>query len=699
MKKKVSLLLVVVMILTIFPYNSFADDYDKQLKEAIVKVKELFSIGSEYNEFSHTMSIDDGDVVFNLNWCDKKEKLANIEVSITSDGTIVGYEKWKPDYSEYKPRLPKISKDEGLKLSKDFIKEVSPKVIDKLKYIDDNNPLNVNSDSYNYSFVRMENGIPYYNNRVNISIDNSTGEVKNYYTNWNMNLIFEDEENIKSLEDAQKLYKEKIGLDLLYKTTYEDNSTKLFLAYSPLEIDLCINAKDGEVISLYDYYNIYDEFECKEDSKGSSKGELNPDEQQAIEDMSGLISKKEAEKVCRDILELDSKYKLENIGLYENHRKNNEYFWEMYFLNDMDLNNNYYVSISIDAKTKELNSFYYDLPIESDKKVQYNEEKSLKVAEEYIKKMSPDKFELMELKKNYENIKGLKEQKKQAKKYLFDFIRKDGDSYVDEDGVSITVDATNGKISNYKIDWIDEKLPSRDNVISKGEALDILFNDIGLELKYITPERDGRNVNKNKKAILVYGLKSFKPAIIDANSGKILDYKGEEYKLLSPIIYNDIDNSYAKDKINILSQYGISLPSGEFEPKEKINQKDFLYLLAKAKYPYIKIDQSKDSLYTYLINEGIVKEDEKSPDSIVTKEEGVKYIIRALEYDKIADLSGIYKDIFKDTEDITPELKGYLSIAYGLKVIEGYDGFLNPKAELKREDGANIIYNYLFNGM
>lgn len=699
MKKRVSLLLIVVMVLTIFSYNSFADDYDKQLKEAIVKVKELFSIGSEYDEFSHTMSIDDGDVVFNLNWCDKKEKLANIEVSITSDGTIVGYEKWKPNHSDYKPRLPKISKDEGLKLSKDFIKEVSPKVIDKLKYIDDNNPLIVNSDSYNYSFVRMENGIPYYNNRVNISIDNSTGEVKNYYTNWDMNLIFEEEKNINSLEDAQKLYKEKIGLDLLYKTTYEDNSTKLFLAYSPLEIDLCINAKDGEVISLYDYYNIYDEFECTEDSEGSSKGELNPDEQQAIEDMSGLISKKEAEKVCRDILELDSKYKLENIGLYENHRNNNEYFWEMYFLNDMDLNNNYYVSISIDAKTKELNSFYYDLPIESDKKVQYNEEKSLKVAEEYIKKMSPDKFELMELKKNYENIKGLKEQKKEAKNYFFDFIRKDGDSYVDEDGVSITVDATNGKISNYKVNWIDEKLPSRDNVISKREALDILFNDIGLELKYITPERDGRNVNKNKKAILVYGLKSSKPAIIDANSGKILDHRGEEYKLLSPIIYNDIDNSYAKDKINILSQYGISLPSGEFEPKEKINQKDFLYLLAKAKYPYIKIDQSKNSLYTYLINEGIVKEDEKSPDSIVTKEEGVKYIIRALEYDKIADLSGIYKDIFKDTEDITPELKGYLSIAYGLKVIEGYDGFLNPKAELKREDGANIIYNYLFNGM
>lgn len=100
-----------------------------------------------------------------------------------------------------------------------------------------------------------------------------------------------------------------------------------------------------------------------------------------------------------------------------------------------------------------------------------------------------------------------------------------------------------------------------------------------------------------------------------------------------------------------------------------------------------------------LINAGIIKENEKAPERIVTKEEGIKYIIRALKYDKIADLTEIYKDLFKDTKDITPELKGYISIAYGLKIVEGYNGNLNPKAELNREDGANLIYNYLFSGM
>ena len=80
----------------------------------------------------------------------------------------------------------------------------------------------------------------------------------------------------------------------------------------------------------------------------------------------------------------------------------------------------------------------------------------------------------------------------------------------------------------------------------------------------------------------------------------------------------------------------------------------------------------------------------------MTKEEAVKYLIRALKYNKIGDLSEIYKDIFKDTKDIDPQLKGYVSIAYGLGIVQGYNGNFNPKAELKREDGANMIYNFLF---
>lgn len=693
MKRKISFLLALTMVLTFIPFSSFAaQNYDKQLKEAIVKSKELFNIGDEYDKFNHNINSYDGKTVFYLNWSDSKGKLGNIDVSMTVDGIVTSYGKWKPTYEEQKPKLPKISRKEGLKIAKNFIKKVSPEFVDKIKYIDTSEPLNVHSGSYGYYFVRVENEIPYYNNNIDIYIDNSTGEVINYYSNWDMDLVFPDAKDIISSEKAQELYKEKIGLSLLYKSNYTREKPKVYLAYGPLNTNLGINAKDGEVVNLNDYLRFYDKNMDMGGRGEAVEEELSPDEKKAIEDITGLISQKDAEKIGREILGLDSKYELGYISLNKNWR-DDSYYWQMDFNKGSDTNA-YYANISIDAKTKELISFYKNISMDANKKVQYNEEQALDIAKEYIKKTNPDKFELIELNKNPVDVRPLEDQRN----YNFEFIRKVDNAYVQQDSISILVDAIEGQIIEYRINWSKGDFPPKDNIIPINKAYNILFNDIGMELKYITPHRYSESSKDNKKVILAYGLKSEKPANIDANTGTILNNQGEPFKISTVKSYSDIDKSYAKDKINILAQYGIALPGEKFNPKEKINQRDFLYLLAKANAPYFEVDNENDALYTYVIRAGIIKADEKAPEKIVTKEEGIKYIIRALKYDEIADLNEIYKDLFKDTKDIDPKLKGYVSIAYGLRIVEGAGGKLNPKAELKREDGANMIYNYLFRG-
>lgn len=693
MKRKISFLLALTMVLTFIPFSSFAaQNYDKQLKEAIVKSKELFNIGDEYDKFNHNINSYDGKTVFYLNWSDSKGKLGNIDVSMTVDGIVTSYGKWKPTYEEQKPKLPKISRKEGLKIAKNFIKKVSPEFVDKIKYIDTSEPLNVHSGSYGYYFVRVENEIPYYNNNIDIYMDNSTGEVINYYSNWDMDLVFPDAKDIISSEKAQELYKEKIGLSLLYKSNYTREKPKVYLAYGPLNTNLGINAKDGEVVNLNDYLRFYDKNMNMGGRGEAVEEELSPDEKKAVEDITGLISQKDAEKIGREILGLDSKYELGYISLNKNWR-DDSYYWQMDFNKGSDTKA-YYANISIDAKTKELISFYKNISMDPNKKVQYNEEQALDIAKEYIKKTNPDKFELIELNKNPVDVRPLEDQRN----YNFEFIRKVDNAYVQQDSISILVDAIEGQIIEYRINWSKGDFPPKDNIIPVNKAYNILFNDIGMELKYITPHRYSESSKDNKKVILAYGLKSEKPANIDANTGTILNNQGEPFKISTVKTYSDIDKSYAKDKINILAQYGIVLPGEKFNPKEKINQRDFLYLLAKAKAPYFEMDNENDALYTYVVRAGIIKEDERAPEKIVTKEEGIKYIIRALKYDEIADLNEIYKDLFKDTKDIDPKLKGYVSIAYGLRIVEGAGGKLNPKAELKREDGANMIYNYLFRG-
>src|SRR5699024_7877114 len=126
------------------------------------------------------------------------------------------------------PQLPKISKEEGLKIAEEFIKKASPKLADSIKYVDVSEPLNINSFSYSYYFIRSENGIPFNNNNIDVRIDNSTGEVIEYYVNWDMDLVFPDSEDIISLDKAEKIFKEEIGLDLLYKTVYPNSNPKTY---------------------------------------------------------------------------------------------------------------------------------------------------------------------------------------------------------------------------------------------------------------------------------------------------------------------------------------------------------------------------------------------------------------------------------------------------------------------------------------
>src|SRR5690606_9572368 len=143
---------------------------------------------------------------------------------------------------------------------------------------------------------------------------------------------------------------------------------------------------------------------------------------------------------------------------------------------------------------------------EEGKKPKYNEKQSLEIAKNYIEKVNPDKLKNVELR-----IRPEMEKISSQNSYYFEFIRKIDDAYVEEDGISVRVDAINGEIVEYNLSWYNGDFPSKNDIISIDKAYDILFKDIGMELKYVTPMRyDDRN-NK-KEAILVYGLKEDKPA-------------------------------------------------------------------------------------------------------------------------------------------------------------------------------------------
>ena len=73
----------------------------------------------------------------------------------------------------------------------------------------------------------------------------------------------------------------------------------------------------------------------------------------------------------------------------------------------------------------------------------------------------------------------------------------------------------------------------------------------------------------------------------------------------------------------------------------------------------------------------------------------MKYIIRALKYDKVADIGSIFIVEFKDKASISPELTGYVAIASGLGIVKGDGTNFSPARKVTRGETAVMIYNYL----
>lgn len=679
MKKLAILLTVSIILCTFFPETIFSEpEYNKKLENAISKSKQLFNITDDYDIFDSSVSSYDSGTVFYLSWNDSKGKLGGISVSLYSNGNIISYNKYKA-YYEKESKLPSITKEEGLDLAIENIKKISPNLADNLKYKETNEPINPKSQEYNYEFLRTVNKVPYLDNNLIVSIDKTSGELLSYNLNWDYNLAFPDKNGIMSLNKAKSLYKEKIGLDLVYKKDYTTEEPSLYLVYTSLYGNKGIKAKDG---SLFNYKRkTVDDFDKGEEHIGI-------DEKKTISSISNLLSEKQAVESARKELNIDNSYIAKDINLYSYWKNKGKYAWTMNLSkkDENDLIYNY--NVSIDASTGDLISFSYDAPFVEASEIKYDWESALTIAKEYIEKRDPDKIEEIELFDDSSDELANEEQ------YCFNFIRKHNGAYVAGDSITIDVDGRNGQVVGYNIEWYNGKFPDTPINIQLEDAYNIMSEEIGFRLEYIKEDKED-----SEKIVLGYLPSPNKPLIISAETGEILDSSGKQFKENTVQRYKDIDDSYAKDKIEILAEHGVVIPSNRFKPKEKITQSEFLSLLIKANIPNFNLDDERsiDNLYNYLINIKVISEDEKAPDKKITREEGVKYIINLMRYDKLAKANYLYKDIFKDSSDIDPELKGYISVAHGLNIIEGYNGYIRPKEELSRQDAAIMIYNYLFN--
>lgn len=719
MKRKIALILTFLLIFTIaLPIDGFAAEMDKELENAIKTAKSIFTVPEDY-KFTSSISTSGAKKVYHLSWRSPDSvESASVNVTVDENGMILNYSKYSPyDYKQVK-KLPGLSRQDAKAKADIWINKIAPDLLKELAY-EESYQSSIMDYSYYLAYYRVVNGVPFYNNRVNVNINRDTGELQDYSRNWTDGIVFpplKDTIDAKAAEDA---YEKNLGLRLIYRFSYNDDIMKAYPVYVPIydNSNYGVDALTGERHRLaYDYYfggagdgGAYITMEKAKVAAAAGVIQLSPEELQAVQDASKLISKDEAEKTARnaEFLDITDSYKLQSYYLNNNWPEKNKYSWSLQFNKPADDKTLYdeYINVTVNAQTGIITSFYAGNKSDRDARPKNDIAAAKAAVDAFLSQYYGQYSKQLE----FDELSGESNiyREPQNTYYNFTYARLVNGVPFPENGITIGYDNLTGTISSFNLNWYDMAFPSTDKVIGLEAAGDILFRDVGLGLEYRNEFTE--NADKlilpvqpeNTKVVLVYTLKPNKPLYIDAGSGALLNYDGTEYKAAEKVSYTDIEGNAAQKQITVLAENGIYLEGKEFKPDTAITQLDFLTLLSKTLNYYGPVITSKsaardiDELYAYLQREGIIKAGERKPTQAVTREEAVKYIIRALKFDRVADINGIFNIGFKDKASISPDLTGYVAIAAGLGIIDGRSTDFRPKDKMTRGEAAIMIYNYL----
>jgi hypothetical protein len=297
--------------------------------------------------------------------------------------------------------------------------------------------------------------------------------------------------------------------------------------------------------------------------------------------------------------------------------------------------------------------------------------------------------------------------------YYYDFGRIDNKINYENNSIYISIDAKTGEVSDVQYVWNnDVKFPVINNVIDKDKAKDIYFDNHDIELGYTTIENEKET---SKRAILAYTLKdNYGFAKVDAITGKVLDYNGNEIEKNDDKDYSDkIKDSWAKKELTILSDSYI-IDFKTFEPNSEISKIDAIKMLVNArgyrpyrannikelKFKDIKNDDEDSSYIKLAVEYGFVENKEENfyKDAKITRQEMAKMAVKLIEKEDMANMKNIYSLKFSDEASIDEAYKGYVAVCKGLGIISGNNSSFRPKDNATMTEMAVSIYKALSQG-
>lgn len=684
MKKIIAVLLTLTMMCG--SIVTFAADGGK-METVLRDVKNRIGNTDQFDEFNSSESEYGGEVRYEFSWrTSDKENYRYMNVSVGENGIIYNYSFFdNGSYTEDEGlSIRKLSSDMAAMRADELINGLNPQLEGKLLIENPSRMESLYGDEYSFNIIHVENGYEIYGDSGYVSYNAKTDRLSNFYINYTENTNCDSVENAINADVAQEKYMESFGMRLYYMgKTNEDGTREYIPVYAPVQKpNKYINAISGEVeeIRTLPVRGVIsgattNDKVMMEGAADKEESRLTEAESAELEALEGLLSKNELIDIAKSNKYIEipkdavlSSYRLSSGNVYSGTA--DKYYASIEFTAKDESYAR--ASFSLDAKTGEVISCSKYSEVDTDAELDVN--KAEKLATEVAKSFAKEK--LSEYKADEENT--------DKENGRFVYTRYVNDIPVDNDKINIVIGKDN-KVSSYRISYSYNEFTSLDGIITDKEAGEALFKAVDYLMVYM-PQMSSAESESYDIYVPVYIFDGGEPMIIDAKSGKQLNYSGEEYTPQGIAAYNDIDGHYAEEEILTLAKYGISFEGDSFRPDEKITQKDFMVLVNSA------FGNSGAEPYPIAKRMGIIKNEEVDSSAEVSREMAAVFMVRALNIEEYASIEGIYVSPFKDVARNV----GAISILAGIGVFNGDgNGNFNPNDKITRADSAIMIYNYL----
>lgn len=698
----ISCLLILLMVPSAGAQSMTAKDAAELVKNRVPVPADVQNFTSNYYEY-------EGRGQWEFQWVAKGETLS--AVLDVGSGDLVSIYSYGDIYLGDGSRIPKVNKNEALKVAQDFLKQAAPSKYSKLKLTDrvPDPQAYAKEQDYTFYFERMENGVPCAFNGAEMRVSSTTGKVSYYYLNWDYQSKIPVVKDPIPEDKADEIMKSE-GFEQMYfrpSPEIEGKEQEVKLVYGINEPRRAlVDADSGEFITNNWFYTLRDAggeggfggMAAEADEARGNGKQLTPIEEEEVQAIANLLSKEQAQEAVLKHFQLPEGFKLDSARLFEDERKNR--MWNISWnMTSADNQNSGHMAASVNAKTGELLSYskYIYYPGMGEEAKKYSVAEAKEIGEEFLKGIQPVKMTQV---RSFDRGR----QNDASRTAMFNYARLVNGIPFYEDSISIEVDRVTGEVSSFYVQWGNFAFPKASPGVDKDKAYTNLIEVNPVELGYLRVDVPN-NDRSEQKIGLYYFLKNYQPRLVDAMTGKVLLDSGKEYLSELNVEFTDIAGSPYADDIQLLFSMGIvGDNTGKYRPKGQLASGDFIKMLVLASGWFPGEGDTLEDVpddwyrpyYQTAVYYGVLDADNlPKPDQKVSRMECARALVTAAGLKKAAVLEGIYKVPTTDGSQIGEKDKGFAAIALKMGLLPEVNGKFAGSTVLTRGQGASIIVDYM----